>query len=378
MVGAWKTTVPAPGDPHVMVRNPYYWQVDTAGNQLPYVDQVEHALYQNTEVFKLWIAQGKIDMQMRGLSAGSYIFYKENEARGGYRVLNWRAASTSSYFPNQNTPNAVLAAAWANPNVRQALNIAINRDEINQIVWNGLGKPRQASPVGGSPEYDPEFEVKWTEYDPARANILLDNEGFTRGPDGVRRLADGSPFEFVVEHASTPGDPDNDQHEFVRRYWEAIGIRATMTFVERSLYQQHVDDGQVDMGYWGYDRLSVIKADPGRWTGTITDGPWAPAWGNFYNQAAHRREEPPADHPIRQIWALWDATQVEPDEAKRNALFQSLLDIHKAAPYVVGVVGELVAPMVAKTNFRNVLGGFIADDTLRDSGLLNPAQFSFV
>ena len=376
-VNAWKTTVPAPGDPHVMVRNPYYWQVDTAGNQLPYVDQVEHALYQNSEVFNLWIAQGKIDLQMRGVSTGSYIFYKENEARGGYKVLAWRSASTNAYFPNQNTPDLVMASVWAKPEVREALNIAINRDEINQIVWNGLTKPRQASPVGGSPEYDPEFEVKWTEYDPARAEALLDSVGLFRGADGVRRLPDGRPFEFVVEHTTEPGNAGNDQHEFVRRYWEAIGIKATMAFVERSLYQNHVYDGQLDMGYWGFDRLSVIKADPGRWTGTIQDGPWAPTWGNWYAQAQYKKEEPPADHPIRQMWALWDATQVEPDEAKRNALFQQLLNLHKAAPYVVGVVGEAVAPAIVKNSVKNFLGGFIADDTLRDYGLINPQQFSF-
>lgn len=375
VVGPWKTTQPAPADPHIMERNPYYWQVDTAGNQLPYIDKVEHALWTNQEVFNLWIAQGKIDMQMRHVSAGSYTFYKENEARGGYRVLNWRAASTSSYFPNQNSTNTVLAAVWAMPQVREALNVAINRQQILDLVYNGLGKVRQASPVAGSPEYDAEHEVKWTQYDPAHAAALLDSVGIRLGSDGVRRLPNGSPFEFVVEHTSGPGDPGNDQHEFVRLDWEAIGVKATFRFVERSLYEAHVRDGEVEMGTWGFDRLSVIKADPGRWTGTIVDGPWAPTYGNWYAGSPWKKEEPPANHPIREIWRLWDLTQVEPDEARRNGHFQALLEIHKAAPNVIGVVGELVAPMIASNKFRNVIGGLIADDTLRDSGLINPQHF---
>ncbi|HEU5316113.1 MAG TPA: ABC transporter substrate-binding protein, partial [Chloroflexota bacterium] len=285
-------------------------------------------------------------------------------------------ASTNAYFPNQNTPDPVLRSVWANPNVRQALNVAINREEINQIVWNGLGKARQASPVAGSPEYDAEHEQKWTEYNPQLAELLLDGEGLTRGPDGVRRLPDGRPFEFVVEHTTEPGNAGNDQHEFVRRYWEAIGVKATMRFVERSLYEQHVHDGDVEMGYWGFDRLSVIKADPGRWTGQIDDGPWAPTYGHWYANSPYKKEEPPADHFIRRVWELWDLTQVEPDEAKRNALFQAALDIHKAAPNVIGVVGELVAPAIVKNTIRNFQGGFIADDTLRDYGLINPQQFS--
>ncbi len=132
------------------------------------------------------------------------------------------------------------------------------------------------------------------------------------------------------------------------------------------------------MGNWGFDRLSVIKADPGRWTGTIDDGPWAPTYGHFYSNSPYKNEEPPADHPIRQIWDLWDRVQVEPDEATRNALFQQLLNVHKAAPYAIGVGGEVISPMVASISFRNVMEGFIADDTLRDSGLINPQQFFIV
>ncbi|NCA14266.1 MAG: hypothetical protein EBS89_09055 [Proteobacteria bacterium] len=162
----------------------------------------------------------------------------------------------------------------------------------------------------------------------------------------------------------------------VKGYWEAIGIRATMKQVERSLYEEHCRTGEIEVGNWGFDRSSVVKADPGRWLGTITDGPWAPTYGNWYAKAPFKQEEPPADHPIRKIWDLWEKVQVEPDEARRNALFQDLLNVHKAAPNVVGIVGEIVAPMIVSNAFGNVLDGYIADDTLRDYGLVNPQQFT--
>lgn len=375
LLTGWRTTSPAPNDPHVMERNPYYWQVDTQGNQLPYIDKIEHALFDNTEVLNLWVAQGKINEQGRHMDTGSYTFYKENEAKGKYRVLNWRAASTGAYFPNQNAKDPVLATLFATPDFRQALNIAINRDEINQTVWNGLGTSRQASPITGSPEFDPEFVTKWAEYDPDTANALLDGLGLKRGADGVRVRSDGKPLEFIVEHTSGTGSKDLDQHEFVRRYWAAIGVKATMNYVERSLYEEHVHNGDVEVGYWGFDRLSVIKADPGRWTATIDDGPWAPLYGHFYSASPYAKAEPPADHWIRKIWNLWEQTQQTADEATRNATFQQIIDIHKQAPNVVGIVGEMVSPFIVSTNFRNFLGGFIADDTLRDDGLLNPVQF---
>jgi peptide/nickel transport system substrate-binding protein len=119
----------------------------------------------------------------------------------------------------------------------------------------------------------------------------------------------------------------------------------------------------------------VVKADPGRFLGTIDDGPWAPAFGHWYAQSPYKKTEPPQDHPIRDIWKNWEATAAEPDEAKRKADFQKVLDVWKQHPYAVGVVGEMVVPMVVRNNFRNILDGYIDDDTLRDSGLLNPQQF---
>jgi peptide/nickel transport system substrate-binding protein len=309
------------------------------------------------------------------MSAGSYTFYKENEKKGNYRVMRWRAASTDAYFPNINAPDKELAKLFDTPDFRQALSVAINRAEVNELVWNGLGTPRQASPVKGSPEYDAELEKKWAEYDPKKANELLDKLGLTKGPDGIRKRPDGKPLEVTITHTSNPGDRTLDAHELVKKYWTAVGVKTNTRYAERTLYEQLVRNGDIEVGYWGFDRASVVKADPGRWLGTINDGPWAPTYGHWYLQAAWKKEEPPADHKIRQIWKLWEQTQLEPDEAKRNALFQQLLAIHKEHPYAIGVVGEKVAPMIVSNAFRNVLDGFIADDTLRDSGLINPQQF---
>ncbi|HEY8744673.1 MAG TPA: ABC transporter substrate-binding protein, partial [Chloroflexota bacterium] len=107
VITAWKIGSPPPADPMTMVRNPYYWMVDTEGNQLPYIDQVNHNLFTNQQVLNLWIASGKIDQQMRFMTAGDYTFYKQNEAKGGYRTLNWRAASTNAYYFSLNAPDPV-------------------------------------------------------------------------------------------------------------------------------------------------------------------------------------------------------------------------------------------------------------------------------
>jgi peptide/nickel transport system substrate-binding protein len=372
---AWKPERVLPDDPIRLSRNPYFWQVDDQGNQLPYIDSVEHSLYENAEVFKLWIAQGKIDCQQRNVDIAAYTFFKENESKGDYRVLQWRSASTETYFPNQNTPDPVLAELFAKPDFREALNVAINRKEIADVVFNGLTKPRQYSPVPGSPEYDPEMEQRWTQFDQARANTLLDGLGLKKGADGVRLRPDGQPLEVTIEHTTPPGSATNDMHELVRRAWTAIGVKTSVKGIDRSLYTEHYRAAELEIGFWGWDRASVNKADPGRWLAYVDDGPWAPSFGHYYQQQPYKKEEPPAEHPIRKMWSLWEQVRTEPDEAKGNALFMDIIKLHREAPVAIGVVGESVSVWIVKNNFRNVKPGFINDDTLRDYGLINPAQF---
>ncbi|HUX88952.1 MAG TPA: ABC transporter substrate-binding protein [Chloroflexota bacterium] len=378
VVNPWKVEVAPPSDPMVFVRNPYYWQVDTAGNQLPYIDQINNALYQNAEVLKLWIAGGKIDCQIRGLDAGTYTFLKENEKKGDYRTLSWRAASTDTVFFSLNAPDAVLAKLFDTKEFRQALNLAVNRDELLQIVWNGLGVARQYGPVKGSPEYDEEMTKVWAQYDPKTANDLLDKLSLKKGSDGVRLRPDGKPLEIVVEHMSTPGSPDVDGLSLLKKYWAAIGVKIDLHYEQRALLNQRQHNAEIQACYaFPWARCSVIKADPAIWLGTADDHSWAPAYGHWYSGSPYKQVQPPPDHPIRQIWKLWDQTQVEPDESKRNALFQQLIDVHKAQPFAVGTVGEKVVPVVAKNNFRNIKTGFIQDNTTRDLGLINPQQFFF-
>ena len=361
-----------PADPIRMERNPYFFMVDDQGNQLPYIDAVEHSFYENAEVFKLWIAQGKIDMQNRGVDVGAYTFFKENESKGDYKVLRVAAGPTQTYFPNQNSPDQVLGKLFATPEFRQALNIAINRKEVSEVVYNGLYKPRQYSPVSGSPEYDPDMEKAWTEYDPDKANALLDGLGLKKGADGIRCGRMASRCDHHRAHHAARALADNDMHEMVRKAWTAIGVSTSLKAVERSLYMEHIRNGDLEVGPVGLGPRSANKADPGRWLGTINDGPWAPTYGHWYNGDPCKKDEPPQDHIIRKIWDLWEKCRTEPDEAKSNALFKQIIDIHKQAPMAVGVVGENVSPWIVKNNVKNVKEGYINDDTLRDYGLINP------
>ncbi|UXN74176.1 ABC transporter substrate-binding protein [Devosia sp. A8/3-2] len=143
VITARKIETPPPADTVVMVRNPYYYAVDQAGNQLPYIDRIEHRLYQDPETLNLMIARGQLDMQDRGLTLTNFTFYKENETRGGYHTVNWKDTNIWSLVPNMTVKDEVLAALFAEEKVREAFSIAVDRELIIELTQSGMAQPIQ-------------------------------------------------------------------------------------------------------------------------------------------------------------------------------------------------------------------------------------------
>ena len=92
----------------VAERNPYYWKVDTAGNQLPYIDRVTFEDISDLEVITMRMLNGDFDMlDVNSLLLG-IILYMENRDKGNYRVLKWTEPIMSCIYVNQNVKDPVL------------------------------------------------------------------------------------------------------------------------------------------------------------------------------------------------------------------------------------------------------------------------------
>ena len=220
------------GEGSVYVRNPYYYAVDAEGKQLPYIDRIEIEMVPEYDLRVAKLIAGEIDLA----NTPTYNPWKlsdlptllENQERGNY-VIGFqeaaRAWAPQLYF-NQNGPlrNRLY---MQNRNFRVALSIAINRDEINDTLYQGLGDPWNLAARPGQVGYVEGLGKLFTEYDPDTANALLDQMGLTeRDGAGFRVGPDGQRVSLIVifEEEAEPVET----MELIADYWGAVGIEALL------------------------------------------------------------------------------------------------------------------------------------------------------
>ena len=200
----------ATGDLAMFERNAYYWAVDSAGRQLPYIDRVESYRVRDSEAGALMVLSGDIDAQFRGILQQDFALLKRFEKRGDYRILRWEEGTAAWYSIciNWSVGDPARRALFRDKRFRRAMSVAIDREKIRQIAWNGLGRVQAGaitdeawhfrSPRGQ--DILKRWRTEWSQYDPAMANKLLDECGLTaRGSSGYRLLPDGTPLPIVID-----------------------------------------------------------------------------------------------------------------------------------------------------------------------------------
>lgn len=380
VLGPWVAKGALSKELFVMERNPYFFATDPQGNQLPYIDKITHRLFESAEVLNLWVTNGEIDFQARHMSVGNIPLYKSGEAKGDYKVVMAINAGHVAMQLNLTTKNKLLAEFFNQRDVRIAISHAINRDQVNQLVFNGLLKPRQYSPLPMSPQYYEKASTAYLKYDPDTANKLLDQAGYTKkGADGIRLHKDGTtPISFIVEGTDQAGTPTEDAALLVTKDLAKIGIKMTYKYVERALYTQHYTANDIEAAWWGGDRTVVpLVPEAIIFRGVQPDRPWCPAWGFSYTDPTNPNAvKPPAGHWITNIWKIWDEeVAVEPDPAKQTAAFKKILEIWATELPMIGILGEAPSPTIVKNGFKGYPAGLPNDDTTGDEQFANSETY---
>jgi len=379
-LNAWITTGPLAGKTtHILVRNPYYWKVDTAGNQLPYIDRIVASIVENIEVINMKVLNGEIDYDSGHLTLPNYPLLKSNESKGGYRVLLYKQTMGSqlAFMPNLNHKDPVLNKLFNNKNFRIALSLAINRDEINQLCYLGLAEPRQATVDRNCPYYTEGLERLYAEYNPQKANEILDSLGLSkRDKDGFRLRPDGKTLAITIEYPPV-GEfgPWSDVIELVKKYWEAIGIKVATKAIDRSLFEVRASSGEIDIILWAWGRGLHPLVEPRFVFPYAASRTGAPLYGLWYSTGGKSGKKPTGD--VLKAIQLWETFKITVEPEKRLALGKELIKLSTENLWSIGTVGLAPTIVVVKNNLRNVPEKSFREWVCLQINHTNPEQYFF-
>ena len=370
----WIVTKPPPAQPAVFERNPYYWKVDPDGNQLPYIDYMTFEIY-DPETINLKAINGEIGMQGRHLLFSNYPLFMEHSKSRGYKVFHWigSGGADAAIALNLNHRDPVLRDIIHNRRFRIALSHAMNRDELNEIGFFGVGKPRQMAPSKASPFYSPEYEVAYTAYDPSKANALLDEMGLTkRNRDGIRLRPDGKPLRLSIEMASvflsTP------VFELVAGYWTDVGVKAELKLEARQLFYTRKAALMHDVGIWGAADELIPVMDP-RWFFPVSEESiQGIGYARWYQTNGRKGEMPPPE--IQRCMELYREIERTPDESEQIRLFHEIMELNRQNLWVIATVGDLPAIFLVKDSFRNVPRKAVSGWVFRTPGNTAPECYA--
>lgn len=284
----WPTLSPwyrieSPDEKYEVVRNPYYYWIDTAGNQLPYMDKhvTVDTLWSTPETAHLMMFDGTADiMMMVGLSDYP-LFVDESEKNGKFSYAIYPNKDSRGFYLNHTHEDPGWGETLADLRFRQAIAYSIDYAEINEEIYmNSASIPKMLP----------------GEYAPEKAIALLDEMGMTAlDADGYRLAITGDPFEIFIQ--TGPWDGYYEQAPFYCSYFNAVGLACN--------YKEVADIGERDSANENKGRINWNTgpewSSHSGWVDYLPTTLSAPLWDTWYKDNT-AGEEPP--DWVKEIYAI--------------------------------------------------------------------------
>jgi peptide/nickel transport system substrate-binding protein len=185
--------------------------------------------------------------------------------------------------------------------VRQALAYATDRDALIKYLLHGQARPAASLLPPNHWAYDP--NVQQYNFDPARANSLLDAAGFPRGPDGIR---------FHLELKTSTDESTRTLAAALQDQWHRVGVQLDLRSLEFATFYADITRGSF--------QLYTL-----RWLGANLDP-------DIFDYVFNSKKMPPAGanrghYRNPQLDALLEESRVTADEAKRKKILAQIQEI---------------------------------------------------
>lgn len=371
----WNITSPLTDQTLVFERNPYYWKVDKDGRQLPYVDKIEYVTMDES-LYAQEIMAGNLDFA--GFGAEYFPTYKASEANSCYEIKtmitpSWTAASLQL---NQTYKDGQYAELFANIDFRHALSIAVDRDEMNNVVYNGMDVPQQVAAPEGTAEYIEGAPEKWIEMDVDQANELLDGiDSISKefNADGYRTFVDGAnagkPITLEIETTADMAST-SQAVALLAKYYKEIGIQVVeVSNTDNNKRNEKYYAGNVAMASFesGTSVFNVCLR-PDYLAANRNNTCWLGKYGMEHQDAITPEPGTPIAELVDATIDLVKASTMEELQAAGDRILQ----LHYENTWIIGFLNNSDSYYAVNKRIHNWREGFVMCDELRFLGYGKP------
>lgn len=358
-IGAWMPEDWPPQPLELHKRNPYYWKVDSAGNQLPYIGEIWSTRTADREATILKTIAGELDFSRTG--SIDLALLSDNKASGNYRFAyaDWMPNAFGNIMFNFTTGDEVKRELYNDVRFRRALSVAIDREEIIKLIYKGGVFASQVAPMRGAPYFgESELFQSWAQFDPDLASQMLDEIGLTeRDSEGFRLAPNGGELLLIISATAAWPAETPELMELVKGYWANVGIKATVTPEAGQLWTARHNAGEHDISARGaHFGGGPVHPTLNSNTFALAGWQWAPDWALWLDTNGAQGVEPPDD--VKRLREIREQILGEADEDTRNEMIQEVFQIHMDNLWSIGLVvddprfGQLT---VVHNRLRNVV-----------------------
>ena len=375
-------------------RNPYFWRVDTAGNQLPYIDKIDVEIVTEDQTRTLNCAQGKYDTGFRICGSPNDIpFLEESAKAGGYHLLkgwtygfgSWPAYMINQYYVEGGKNYADDTAEHAkeirdllrDTSFRKALSAGVDRQRVIDVAWGGIGTPQgmTISPQSWHFASDAGKQVlaKWAAADATTdlegANKALDALGMKKGADGFRTLPSGKEFVMTLDISDWGGSlkVQTDAAAEMKNQWEKnLGIKVQINNLQgQPSLDTRTNEGQYMLRAAAPAEIDIMTYPD--WIFPVVNRYAFPLEGRWYAKGKDTCKadpkvpndcgvKPTAGSPADILQKLYEKAQVTQSiDDRHKIVWEAVDEIIKDGPFTIGVSGDQPATVIVKDYMRNIL-----------------------
>ncbi len=340
-------------------RNVYYWKVDAQGQQLPYCDSIvmtkttadgqDQLMFRSGEVDILGVAMQDIASILADMGDKAVLRTFASVDWGGVKV-------TFNY--THTDPN--YANLFNNIKFRQAISIAVDRNQVSELLSAGFLLPGQCAPQEGNFGYDAEWMNKWTEYDVAGAKKLLEECGLVKGSDGFYDFADGSDFLLTFYGYLESGAAN--EYPVLEKYYNAVGIKTAWKEYEVAAFDMEIDNNTWTAVIGPHTSIGGLsmKDRVAPFVPVQQAAEWYGEFGTWVGTDGASGVKPTGDMAkLVEIWKKWEATPVA---AERDAFNLEIYEIHKANLWTIAYLQSAGTYNLVASNLKNYPDNLVTCD----------------